>query len=542
MSVAVARAEVFTRKASGLVRVMSPYSAFMYNILTMGLIFPWTYLWGPSAFPGGDLALGVLLCILLQLPLSLGYSWLATAMPRSGGDYVFQSRILGGGFGFTVVFGGLVIWVLQWVALSGWLMAVLGIAPLLMGLGATLSSPGLIELGKAVQSPTGIVVVSILFSALATLLLVSGFKNYVKLQYFLFYATIASFLTMLYLFLRATPEQFAEGINRFVQAVQGTESFYQKTIQDVVQAGWNVRLPFSWWATLMIAPIAWTSLQWSTYSCEQGSEIQGANNFRNQLFINVGSMVVTGVLLALLGWAEVRAVGSEFLSAAAAAYYGGVGPGLGDIQPFPNILALGLTTSPLVVLLIGLGYICNSFQIFCNCYIGMTRNIVAMALDRVLPEWCSRVHPRLRTPVNAHVVYFIGGVIWTLIYNYVPNWTQYTLGVTFANGAVFVLSGGLAAMLLPYRARRQYEAAPVPKGTVLGIPLVSVIGALGLLTGGWMVLAFLIYPQYGLTGPVAQSTVIGILLLALIWYLLAKSYQAKRGINIAYAFAEIPPE
>jgi hypothetical protein len=31
--------EVFTRKASGLVRVMSPYSAFVYNILTMGLIY-----------------------------------------------------------------------------------------------------------------------------------------------------------------------------------------------------------------------------------------------------------------------------------------------------------------------------------------------------------------------------------------------------------------------------------------------------------------------------------------------------------------------
>ena len=35
-----AQPEIFTRKASGLVRVMSPYSAFIYNILTMGLIFP----------------------------------------------------------------------------------------------------------------------------------------------------------------------------------------------------------------------------------------------------------------------------------------------------------------------------------------------------------------------------------------------------------------------------------------------------------------------------------------------------------------------
>lgn len=45
--------EVFVRKSSGLVRVMSPRSAFVYNVLTMGLIFPWTYLWAPGALPGG---------------------------------------------------------------------------------------------------------------------------------------------------------------------------------------------------------------------------------------------------------------------------------------------------------------------------------------------------------------------------------------------------------------------------------------------------------------------------------------------------------
>jgi len=57
---ATMKPEVFTRKASGLVRVMSPYSAFVYNILTMGLIFPWTYLWAPGALPGGRLFWGIL--------------------------------------------------------------------------------------------------------------------------------------------------------------------------------------------------------------------------------------------------------------------------------------------------------------------------------------------------------------------------------------------------------------------------------------------------------------------------------------------------
>lgn len=101
--------EVFTRKASGLVRVMSPYSAFIYNILTMGLIFPWTYLWAPGALPGGKLVWGILLATLLEIPIAFAYVWLSTALPRSGGDYVFQSRAFGGFWGFTLLMSGFVI-------------------------------------------------------------------------------------------------------------------------------------------------------------------------------------------------------------------------------------------------------------------------------------------------------------------------------------------------------------------------------------------------------------------------------------------------
>lgn len=89
--------EIFTRKASGLVRVMSPYSAFVYNILTMGLIFPWTYLWAPGALPGGNLFWGIILATIIEIPIAFAYVWLSTALPRSGGDYVFQSRVFAAG-------------------------------------------------------------------------------------------------------------------------------------------------------------------------------------------------------------------------------------------------------------------------------------------------------------------------------------------------------------------------------------------------------------------------------------------------------------
>jgi len=71
---AASKPEVFTRKASGLVRVMSPFSAFIYNVLTMGLIFPWTYLWAPGALPGGKMVWGILLAMVIELPLCMyGY-------------------------------------------------------------------------------------------------------------------------------------------------------------------------------------------------------------------------------------------------------------------------------------------------------------------------------------------------------------------------------------------------------------------------------------------------------------------------------------
>jgi hypothetical protein len=40
----------------------------------------------------------------------------------------------------------------------------------------------------------------------------------------------------------------------------------------------------------------------------------------------------------------------------------------------------------------------------------------------------------------------------------------------------------------------------------------------------------------------AQIIAFGIILISLIWYLLAKNAQKARGINVDYAFKEIPPE
>src|SRR3989441_484590 len=89
---ATAQVQVFTRRASGLVRVMSPYSAFAYNILNIGIIFPWVYITTIILFPGASIWLGIFITGVFTGFLAVVYAGLASAMPRTRGDYVFQSR------------------------------------------------------------------------------------------------------------------------------------------------------------------------------------------------------------------------------------------------------------------------------------------------------------------------------------------------------------------------------------------------------------------------------------------------------------------
>jgi amino acid transporter len=614
-AIASAKPEVFTRKASGLVRVMSPWSAFFYNILTMGLIFPWTYLWAPGSLPGGQLVWGIILAMLFELPIALVYVFLSTALPRSGGDYVFQSRVWGGGVAFAITMSGIVIWQFVWIALSGWLISYLGFAPLFLGLGATLHNPTLANIGIWFTQPIPITIVSIINAAAALTLLISGFKNYVSFQRVMVVGTALAFLTTLTVLFFANPADVPAKLNAFSVAVGGTQNFYQGAIDAVNAKGIDMNPPFSLLATLLVAPIAWTSLQWACYSAEQNGEIKDAKSFKSQAFIFVGSLLVTGVLLALLAVGLQKAIGSQFLYVAGAGYWSGVSEAnIAGFNLWPPILAVALTGSPIVVLLIGIGYILNSFQIANNIMIGTSRIMVAASLDRAMPEWFSHVHEKYHTPVNALLFFFICSIFAIVAYNNVPGWVALTLGVTFGGGLGFTGSA-LAGIFFPFKAKEAYDSSPGAKykvnsfiGILFGlvgvfawiwsawvlapkafadnlflITLVrtaAIVGvfwfllplraqlpgwlrgekmpwptALGMLGGGLgmsMVLSFLLSPALGVIGnwdftdfPThlwSQILTFGIILFCIIWYALTKRAQKAKGINIDFAFKEIPPE
>src|SRR3989475_714029 len=94
---------IVARGRAGLVRVMSPYSAFAYNVLNIGVIFPWVYITTLSVFPNANVWVGIIVTGLFTGFLAVVYAGLASAMPRTGGDYVFQSRTLKPWLGFAIV-------------------------------------------------------------------------------------------------------------------------------------------------------------------------------------------------------------------------------------------------------------------------------------------------------------------------------------------------------------------------------------------------------------------------------------------------------
>ena len=170
--------------------------------------------------------------------------------------------------------------------------------------------------------------------------------------------------------------------------------------------------------------------------------------------------------------------------------------------------------------------------------------MVAQGLDGLLPDWFARIHPKWKTPLNAHIAYFLAAVPVIFAYNKYSEWVRWTLGVTFANGAVMTLSA-LAAALLPYRAAKLYEASPGAKYRVGNTPAVTLIGALGFLFGAFMVGSFLFVEDLGLAfsnDAFPYYIVAGTAAFGLIVYWIMRTLKAQKGINVEYAFAEIPPE
>ncbi len=88
--------QIFVRNSTGLRKEAGTFDVFVYNVnnqnIGLGVAFLFRAI---AAYPGGNFPLSAILGSLLVVPLYFVYSRMSADMARSGGDYVWTSRIFG---------------------------------------------------------------------------------------------------------------------------------------------------------------------------------------------------------------------------------------------------------------------------------------------------------------------------------------------------------------------------------------------------------------------------------------------------------------
>jgi amino acid transporter len=531
---------------------MSPWDGFIYNFLTMGIIFPWLHTQGPGNFPGANLELAIFLALVIQLPIAFAYCCLGTVLPVSGGDYIYQTRAFGK-IGAIAVIAGFVIWILEWIAISGNLFATLGLAPLLFSLGFSLNSSLFTNWGVHVSGAPGILVVSLLLSLLTTFLLSFGMRLYAVIQKWLFLFTLAGVAAVIAVFY-SHASTFDRDLTRFVQTLvdQVPQSFPGLTGKAVASSGilgfllsGGQPVGFSLLHTLAVVPIAWNSLQWSTYSVEQNTEIRDADRFRTQAWMQIGSSAFFAAVLILFTHAERSNVKPELLHAISNAYVNHASTEANHLidilQPAPNVLAMAVSGSLLVNIIIAAGFLANAFQITCNCFIGMTRILVAMSKDGVMPRrlGLGSIERRNRSP-NAALWFYFSLSIPVIALNYFTVWSDgATVGVTIACGVVFTLTC-LSTSRIPTAQMRNFWMCSDIYSFSGG--LLKAVGYVGAALGVLVIVLYLRVPGLRVQADLPRRLMIGSLLLSLAIAWVISRYAERKSPGIARKLRQTPDE
>ena len=533
---------VFRRTASGLIREMSMADHWMYNVFTLLVLTGAAqfYVWSSGEFPATNPIFGLVVAAILVVPIYLAYSMLASAMPRSGGDYIFQSRILHPAVAFTALFALLVTeW--YWLELSGFWIAAMTLSPLFSTLGVFVHSAGLLSLGSWFSSNWGIMITTLVTNVLIALAFLPGLKTYLKVQWFLFAGVVISIVVMTVVMLTTSHATFVASFNAFMSSFDPAhQNYYQYVIDAAKAAGFNPGSGGGLYGLVGVVAIAWFNLIWAVWSAMNLGEIKHASNFGKVNRVMQGSLafglLVMGGTMALL----LKVCGQEFTLALGYDWFNHTINF--PVQPYTSILIPIMGGGVIVLILTLFGFLTQAIQQSWNVFIGSTRLIVAMSMDRLLPDGLGKISRRFRSsPVNAILFLLIGGEALALVFWFVPNLVNYTLSTSLV-ATIYQSVTCLAAAVFPFTAKSIYNASPISKYRIGKIPLLTLCGAWGFVVGIVLIIFYLIVPGLGLASTAGLIGIGVIYVVSLIWFWVARSIKKNKGIDIDLNFQQIPPE
>jgi basic amino acid/polyamine antiporter, APA family len=533
------RPTLFLRKATGLVRGWSVRDSLIYaclatNFVTLGL-YEFTFA-GP-AFPKGQFITATVIGGIWVSFLVIAYTGLVVTIPRAGGDYVWQTRILTSGIGFVMAVTGwwFILWL--WAPIYGNILAVQLFQPIWATLKWTWPSGGAAWFG----THTGVFVVTLITIAIAGTLVSIGMAGYAKVQRWCFIGGLLGFAVVVILLLINSHADFIAAFNREGEHLFGVKNAYAATNAAAAKAGYTTNsLGFGpLGPTMLLIPAFMFFLLWPNWGTTLYGEVRGASDFRRVftgmfagLWLTVLFTVITLLLInKTFGW--------DFYQNANSLDYN-LTPQFG-IWPYPFMFAGWLVNNAAfqVVLLLVLSL--WFFGWVGTLFLSSTRVIFAAAFDRVLPDRAAEVSERRRVPVYSLLLMLLPAVGLAALYSYNSTFHNYTLDATLVIAVTYLFSA-IAVVILPLRKPDLWYASPASKIKLFGVPIVPVAGVVTIALLVFCLIEWLSNDLYFINNTSSLVYMGANYVLAIVIFVGARIIRNRQGIDLSLINKEIPVE
>ena len=587
---------LFLRNATGLVKGWSGFDAFTYSFMSVNLVtLGMFYSLAIFAFaPDGSAVASIVLSGIAVTFLAIAYAGLIAVMPRAGGDYVWQSRVLDGipgvvsgavvgvvggyvvggatlggdsgaliggvaglvigaaigylrgGIGFVLAATGWWFILAQWAPIYGSILKIEFLQPL-----AALA--GWKDGVDFFNSANGTFVASIIVIILTTFLVSLGMAGYARIQRWSLWVGLIGLAVIFLLMLIGTQSGFQTAFDKASNDLFGVTNAYQGTIDqaasntDVGYTGGELN-PFSFGpGTFLLIPFMMFWILYPNWGSTLYGEVRGAGDFRKVLRGMLGGIWVTVILALVFIFLAAKTFGWTFFNAANVNYidyvyaYTTTAPVI-PIWTYPPLLASFLIDSRIIQMIIVVAFGAWFLGWSGTLFLSSTRMIFAAAFDRVLPEAAARVSDR-GVPWVALLLIMVPSVIVSWFYAYQAGFVALTLDASLVIAVTF-FGTAIAATILPWWKPDIYNNSPIANLKVAGLPLISIGGAVTVIVLGWTIYEWLSNSLYGIGVGNSQSIIwLGILYTAaVIVYVAAWLYRRSQGVDLAKIHAEIPSE
>ncbi|HUK27520.1 MAG TPA: APC family permease [Candidatus Acidoferrales bacterium] len=519
---------IFARTASGLTRDISATDALLFTVCAMAPATSYLYgIWSAAFYPGVDNTVAVLIAIAITIIIGVFYALFASAMPRTGGDYVWASRILHPAIGFSLVF--FVVFILiAWTGTGNVFTITYSIGPLLTYYGFTGAASFL-------SSNTGMLIVIIIILSIWTSITAAGTKSFVKAIWACMVIQTIGALVYISTLLSLGHDGFVANFN----ALSGMN--YNNILGAATTAGYPTG--FLWSGTALGVVYMLLSFTGFNLAVYIAGEIKAVR--RSSMIAIVGGTLLFGFWLYVIYAVTYSVMGAQFVNDMSYLSINGnpaYVPTYGASTPaFYNLLFIyAARGNPWLVGIVNLGewvmIVCNLTYVF-TC----VRLVFAWSFDRILPKSFSALDRRFNAPYVALAVVAIACFISSILWLYTPFMSDFAYIVPGWFTEIGIVA--IAGMIFSLRRKDIFDKSPpIVTKRILRVPVIAWLGFVSLILCIWIVYAGLTPAIAGTINPSYAMLTVSVFIIGLVVYGISAIYRSRSGLPLSLSFREVPPE